>query len=346
MKHLYLSLVFSALVSICFAQPKMQATIKPGNTVRTVDVYLKATQSFSQRDEAMTFAIAIPATVSAGPTLGSSGVTANSLGPIANIAGLQPNFLVNNLGTTQREVFVSKQTIDGVPSYIYTFIFAGTAPVLHNWVAGEEQQIFSIQFNGCTSNCLPQTQQLVNLPNGGDFGISYWYFQANTISDITDYANPFYANPKSEAPSNGGGTNGTTLSTVRLATPVSLARESKTSIAGTLKAPVESTTTISRVTIAASMESVSAMITDGKADVQVYPNPIENGVANLKMINQPKGVYSVKLLNAVGQVVVTKQVAHNGGSSNHSIALTNIAKGYYIMEVTGVNTKKAIKIVY
>ncbi len=345
MKHLYLSLVFSALVSICYAQPKMQATIKPGNTVRTIDVYLKASQSFSQRDEAMTFAIAIPATVSVGPTLGSSGVTANGLGPVANIAGLQPDFLVNKLGTTQREVYVSKQTIEGVPSYVYTFIFAGTAPTLHSWVAGEEQQIFSIQFNGCTSNCLPETEQLVNLPNGGDFGISYWYFQANTLSDITDYANPFYANPTSTAPENGGGEYGSSLSTVRLATAVSLARESKTSISGALIAPVESVSRVG-VAIASSNESVSAIMANEKADMQVYPNPIENGIANLKMINQAKGVYSVRLLNALGQVVVTKQISHNGGSSNHSIGLTNISKGYYIMEVSGVNTKKAIKIVY
>jgi hypothetical protein len=200
----------------------MQGTIKPGSTPRTIDVYLKPSASFSQKDESMTFVLAIPATVSPAPKMGSSGVTANGTGPVTAITGLQPTFLVNNLGSTSREVVVSTQTINSASYYIYTFIFAGTAAANHNWTAGTEQQIFSIQFNGCTNNCNPGNELLVNLPNGGSQGNSYWYFQPNTLGDITNYPAPFYANAQSTIPTNGGSSNGSALSYVGLAAPVTL----------------------------------------------------------------------------------------------------------------------------
>ena len=200
----------------------MQSTIKPGSTPRTIDVYLKPSASFSQKDEAMTFALAMPATVLPAPTMGSSGVTPNSTGVVSGISGVQPNFLINNLGSTSREVVVSTQNINSVSYYIYTFIFAGTAAANHAWTTEIEQKVFSIQFNGCTSNCEPSNELLVNLTNGGTQGNSYWYFQPNTLGDITNYAAPFYSTPQSTTANNGGSSDGSGLSTIGLATPVSL----------------------------------------------------------------------------------------------------------------------------
>lgn len=200
----------------------MQATIKAGNTPRTIDVYLKSSASFSQKDESMTLSLAIPSTVSPAPTLGASGTTANNTGSVSGITGLVPNFLVNNFGATQREVYISKEKINGEEYYVYAFIFATTATSSHDWVAGVEQLIFSIQFNGCISNCDPIPEMLVSLPNGGNEGRAYWYFQANTLGDITNYQNPFYKNSESSEPSNGGSTDGSALSTITLSTAVSL----------------------------------------------------------------------------------------------------------------------------
>ena len=221
MKLFILPLLFSVIVTNIYCQT-MQATIKAGATPRTIDIYLKPSATFSQKDEAMTFVLAIPSNVMPTPNMGSSGVTSNTTGPVTGITGLQPDFLIDNLGSAQREVFVSKETINSASYYIYTFIFAGTATANHDWTANAEQQIFSIQFNGCTSNCDSMNELLVNLPNGGTNGNAYWYFQSNTIGDITNYAAPFYANVQSGTPVNGGSSDGSALSTIALATPVAL----------------------------------------------------------------------------------------------------------------------------
>lgn len=200
----------------------MQATIRNGNTPRTIDIYLKSSLSFSQKDEAMTLSIAIPATLAPAPSLGASGITANSLGPVSGIAGLIPSFLINHMESTQREVYISKEKIQGDDYYVYAFIFATTSTKNHEWVGGEEQLILSIQFNGCTSNCDPINEMLVSLPDGGAEGRAFWYFQPNTLGDITNYKNPFYQNEKSTMPENGGSSDGSALSWISLSSAVTL----------------------------------------------------------------------------------------------------------------------------
>ena len=221
MKVLFLPFLYFVFSLNCYGQT-MQGTIKPGVTPRTIDIYLKPSATFSQKDEAMTFTLAIPSNVLPSPTMGSSGVTANTTGSVTGITGLQPDFLIDNLGSTQREVYVSTETINSASYYIYTFIFAGTAAANHDWIGGAEQQIFSIQFDNCTSNCDPMDELLVNLPIGGMNNNSYWYFQANTLGDITNYPAPFYSNPQSAALVNGGSSNGSALSSIALATSVPL----------------------------------------------------------------------------------------------------------------------------
>ena len=217
------------LLTICFFfvfnnlfSQGMQATIKKGSTPRTVDIYLKPSSSFSQKDEAMTLSLTFPATVLPAPSLGPSGTTTNSTGPVSGIVGLVPNFLVDNLASTQREVYISKEKVNGEDYYVYAFIFANTASANHDWVAGEEQLIFSIQFNGCVSNCDVSNIMLVNLPNGGSEGRAYWYFQPNTLGDITNYQNPYYQNEQTGAPVNGESNDGSALSVVTLTPSVSL----------------------------------------------------------------------------------------------------------------------------
>ncbi len=228
MKRLCLSILTTLAVFTGMAQT-MQATIKRGPTPRTIDIYVKSSASFSQRDENMTLVLAFPTTVTPAPVgavatpnpgVTSSGPTPNTLGPVTGISGLQPTFLVNNLGSTSREVVISTQTINGTPYYLMTFIFANTATAAHSWVANEEQRIFSIQFNGCTANCDPATELLVNMPGGGAQGSAYWYFQSNVLGDITNYQAPFYQNPESTPPVNGGSSDA--LSYIGLANPVSL----------------------------------------------------------------------------------------------------------------------------
>ena len=195
----------------------MQATMRKGKTPKTVDIYLKSSADFAQKDEAMTVSLAIPATVAPGPSLGASGTTANTVGAVSGISGLIPSFLVNNLAASQREIYISKEKIKGEDYYVYAFIFATTASTEHSWKAGVEQLVFSIQFTGCVSNCEPMNVLLVSLPDGGAEGRAYWYFQPNTLGDITNYQNPFYGNEETTEPTNGGSGDGSALSTISLA---------------------------------------------------------------------------------------------------------------------------------
>jgi hypothetical protein len=83
--------------------------------------------------------------------------------------------------------------------------------------------------------------------------------------------------------------------------------------------------------------------------ITVTPNPVkEDGLVKVNLVNQPKGVYRINLINTEGQVIFTKTLNHVGGNSVYEIILTGIvAHGNYIMRVSeGNNVKSNIKIVY
>ncbi len=71
------------------------------------------------------------------------------------------------------------------------------------------------------------------------------------------------------------------------------------------------------------------------AAITIYPNPIKDGVINLQFENQEAGVYQLRLLNTVGQVMMNKTISHPGGSSSELLQLNNtITKGIYTLEIT------------
>jgi hypothetical protein len=80
---------------------------------------------------------------------------------------------------------------------------------------------------------------------------------------------------------------------------------------------------------------VKVLIGKGKQDISIYPNPVTNGIINLQLTNQPAGMYGLRLLNNMGQVMITKQINHAGGSSTETIQLDKYtAHGIYQLEVT------------
>lgn len=71
------------------------------------------------------------------------------------------------------------------------------------------------------------------------------------------------------------------------------------------------------------------------ASITVYPNPAVNNATAVQLTNQPKGIYYVRLVNPIGQVVLSKQVAHNEGNSTVSLQLNNKQpQGIYQLEIT------------
>ena len=73
----------------------------------------------------------------------------------------------------------------------------------------------------------------------------------------------------------------------------------------------------------------------GKGDIRVFPNPITDNTIHLQIVNQPGGLYEVKLVNNSGQYIMTKQIQHADGTSTETIRpAQHIPKGIYQLEVT------------
>ncbi len=82
--------------------------------------------------------------------------------------------------------------------------------------------------------------------------------------------------------------------------------------------------------------------------ITVYPNPIRGGVISLQMVNMAKGKYDIQLIDNIGQVLMSTEIEHAGGSSNQIIRYkNNLTKGVYHLEVNGPdNYKNDIKVMY
>jgi hypothetical protein len=66
----------------------------------------------------------------------------------------------------------------------------------------------------------------------------------------------------------------------------------------------------------------------------VYPNPIQNGIINLLFENQPGGMYTIRILNKSGQLILVQQVQHLDGTAIEHIALRKfISQGLYLLEI-------------
>jgi hypothetical protein len=67
---------------------------------------------------------------------------------------------------------------------------------------------------------------------------------------------------------------------------------------------------------------------------EVSPNPVRDSRLNLRLINQPQGLYTVTVLNTLGQVVAERRFQHAGGTAMESIqARGNLAKGVYQVRI-------------
>ncbi|HEU4607192.1 MAG TPA: hypothetical protein VFS31_03720, partial [Chitinophagaceae bacterium] len=63
---------------------------------------------------------------------------------------------------------------------------------------------------------------------------------------------------------------------------------------------------------------VKVTVALAKPSIGIYPNPITDGIIHLQLINQPEGMYGIRLLNSLSQVIVSKQVGHAGGNATEN----------------------------
>jgi hypothetical protein len=80
---------------------------------------------------------------------------------------------------------------------------------------------------------------------------------------------------------------------------------------------------------------VKVFIGNVRPAIRVYPNPVAKGNINIQFVNQPKGIYGIKLINKPGQVIMIKQIKHDQGSSTETMQIDKgMAHGTYQLEIT------------
>ncbi len=82
--------------------------------------------------------------------------------------------------------------------------------------------------------------------------------------------------------------------------------------------------------------TVNISTVNKKSGIAVYPNPVKGGRINLQLINQPKGIYNITLINEFGQVLLTRQIENTGNDCTKILQVKNInAYGICQLLVTG-----------
>jgi len=80
--------------------------------------------------------------------------------------------------------------------------------------------------------------------------------------------------------------------------------------------------------------------------ISVYPNPVTESSLGLLFSEMIKGSYQLRMLNTMGQVVLTQVLSHNGGSASLSVPLAKtIGKGIYRLEIIKPDQKKEVRTV-
>ena len=64
---------------------------------------------------------------------------------------------------------------------------------------------------------------------------------------------------------------------------------------------------------------------------------------NVQFSGMDKGIYQIRLINSIGQVVFIHQLTHTGGSATQTVMLGNIAAGNYQLEITNPDNSKTVK---
>jgi hypothetical protein len=72
--------------------------------------------------------------------------------------------------------------------------------------------------------------------------------------------------------------------------------------------------------------------------ISISPNPATGNTIALQLNNQPKGMYTLSLINNIGQTIYNIQYLHAGNTSNTNLNLPNNTKnGNYQLKIVGPN---------
>jgi len=79
---------------------------------------------------------------------------------------------------------------------------------------------------------------------------------------------------------------------------------------------------------------------DVMGDINIYPNPVENGRLSVQLNDLAAGTYEIRILNTLGQLIINRKLQHEGGSSVEEIHLpAGTAKGIYRLQMLGSESR-------
>jgi len=74
----------------------------------------------------------------------------------------------------------------------------------------------------------------------------------------------------------------------------------------------------------------------GKMELTVMPNPV-GSLMTYKAIGRDNGTYQLQITNAFGKIVKSQTVNLITGENQHSINVSDLSKGVYILQISGKN---------
>ncbi|MEO8821495.1 MAG: hypothetical protein ABI374_11675, partial [Ginsengibacter sp.] len=91
---------------------------------------------------------------------------------------------------------------------------------------------------------------------------------------------------------------------------------------------------------------VKVWIPESTSSIEIYPNPVQNGVIEIQFINQSAGKYYFNLYNSIGQKMFSKEINCEGGNFIQSIRPGKaFIQGIYQLEILKPNgDKKTLKV--
>lgn len=90
--------------------------------------------------------------------------------------------------------------------------------------------------------------------------------------------------------------------------------------------------------------SVGIIKNNSFTDLEISPNPA-NGAALIKVYSAVAEKTSLNLINSLGQLVMTKDVAMVNGENSFEISTSDLANGVYLLDITTSNGKTTKKLV-
>jgi hypothetical protein len=71
------------------------------------------------------------------------------------------------------------------------------------------------------------------------------------------------------------------------------------------------------------------------ASVTVVPNPVQGKTMNLKLSQLSKGNYNISVTDAIGRIILKKEMLLDGSSSVQLNLPTSVKAGNYFVKVSG-----------